>query len=157
MTHTSAPLTQTTVLTPSLYDTDLFLWAQTNVQLLRERRFDDLDVAHIIEEIEDMGKSEKRGVKSHLSVLLSHLLKWEFQPSHRCGSWLGSISNARQSIADLIEESPSLVDLPKEVLLKAYASSRKIASAETGLKLVSFPETCTYTMEQILDEEWLPE
>ncbi len=156
MTQTGAPLTQTTARPPSLYDTDLYLWSQTNAQLLRQRRFDELDVEHIIEEIEDMGKSEKRGIKSHLSVLLTHLLKWEFQPKYRGGSWLGSIRNARTAIEDLIEESPSLANKPKESFAKCYLQARKFASDETGLPLKVFPLVCEYSIEQTLNEDWLP-
>jgi len=139
----------------NLYDTDLYLWSQTNAQLLKERRFSELDLEHLIEEIEDMGKSEQRGINSHLRILLTHLLKWEFQPKHRGGSWLGSIRNARVAIDDLIEESPSLALKPSEFLVKCYAQSRKVASDETGLSLNTFPVECPYTMLQIRDEDWL--
>jgi Domain of unknown function DUF29 len=142
--------------TIKLYDTDLYLWAQANVALLKQGRFSELDVAHIIEEIEDMGKSEQRGVNSHLRVLLTHLLKWEFQPKHRGGSWLGSIRNARVALDDLIEESPSLSTKPADFLTKCYSQARKVASDETGLDLSAFPIDCPYTLNQIRDEEWLP-
>jgi hypothetical protein len=146
----------TTLERANLYDTDLYLWSQTNAQLLKQRRFSELDLEHLIEEIEDMGKSEQRGINSHLRILLTHLLKWEFQPKYRGGSWLGSIRNARVAIDDLIEESPSLALKPNEFLDKNYAQSRKAASDETGLSLNTFPVQCPYTMLQIRDEDWLP-
>jgi hypothetical protein len=139
-----------------LYDTDLYLWAQTNAQLLKQGRFSELDLAHLIEEIEDMGKSERRGINSHLRVLLMHLLKWEFQPKYRGGSWLGSIRNARLALDDLIEESPSLAVKPAEMITKIYAQARKSASDETGLSISTFPNQCPYSMVQIRDEDWLP-
>ncbi len=146
----------TTLEAPSLYDTDLYLWAQTNAQLLKQGRFSELDIEHLIEEIEDMGKSEQRGINSHLRILLTHLLKWELQPKYRGGSWLGSIRNARVAIDDLIEESPSLALKPADFLAKSYAQARKAASDETGLSLNSFPLQCPYTLLQIRDEDWLP-
>jgi Domain of unknown function DUF29 len=155
-TNLQEPLTQTTALTPSLYDTDLFLWAQTNAQLLRERRFSELDIEHIIEEIEDMGKSEFRALESHLLVLMVHLLKWEYQPAYRCGSWRGSIDNARFACAKNIRDNPSFKPRLSTAVREEYPQARKSASYETGLPLTTFPITCTYTMEQILDEEWLP-
>lgn len=146
----------TTLARPSLYDTDLYLWAQTNAQLLKQRRFDELDIEHLIEEIEDMGRSEQRSIYSHQANLIMHLLKWEFQAKHRGGSWLASIRNARLAIAKLIKENPSLHSAPEKNLIEIYADARELASDETGLNLTFFPLTCPYTITQILDKDWLP-
>ncbi len=141
---------------PSLYDTDLYLWSQTNAQLLRQGRFNELDIEHLIEEIEDMGRSEQRGIYSHQANLIMHLLKWDFQPKYRGGNWLGSIRNARLAIAKLIKENPSLQAAPEKDLIEIYSDARELAADETGLSLATFPLTCPYTIAQILDKEWLP-
>ena len=147
----------TTQLHPSLYDTDLFLWSQTNAQLLKQGRFSELDIQHLIEEIEDMGKSEQRSINSHLRVLLTHLLKWEFQPKYRGGSCLGSIRNARLATDDLIKESPSLKNKPANDLNATYQQARDLASDETGLSINTFPSVCRYEITHVLDKNWLPE
>jgi hypothetical protein len=139
-----------------IYNKDLYLWGQEHINLLRQGRLSELDIEHLIEEIEDMGKSEQRGINRHLRLLLMHLLKWEFQERFRGGSWLGSIRNARLSIDDLIKTSPSLKNKPENDLPEAYKQAREWASDETGLKLDIFPQECPYTIEQILNKNWLP-
>ncbi len=135
-----------------LYDQDTAAWAAANADLLRQRRFGELDVPHLIEELEDMGKSERRALESHLSVLLMHLLKWEHQPSMRSNSWKLSIENARQSIEDSIEDSPSLKPRLEDdaFVARAYTKARRTAAIETGLDLAVFQEHCAYTLDQIL-------
>jgi hypothetical protein len=139
-----------------LYDQDLYAWANTNAQLLREKKYDQLDMTNLIEELDSMAKSEQRGILSHLKILLMHLLKWEFQPSKQTSSWRLSIRNARESIEDLIADSPSLHSRPAENLLKVYAKARQDAADDTDLPLKTFPIDCPYTIEQVLDESWLP-
>jgi hypothetical protein len=138
------------------YNKDLYLWGQEHIKLLKQGRLNELDIEHLIEEIEDMGKSEQRGISSHLRVLLMHLLKWEFQERFRGGSWLGSIRNSRLSIDDLIKTSPSLKNKPQNDLSEIYKQAREWASDETGLKLETFPEECPYSIEQVLNKSWLP-
>ncbi len=140
----------------SLYERDLYAWAQTNARLLKERRFEELDIEHLIEEIEDMGRSEQRAVMSHLRNLLIHLLKWQFQPELRSKSWRFSISNARIEIAALLAESPSLRDLPANRLVECYVGARSLAADETGLNGATFPENCPYPIQSVLDQDWLP-
>lgn len=139
--------------TNQLYDKDTAAWAAANADLLRQRRFGELDVPHLIEELEDMGKSERRALESHLSVLLMHLLKWEHQPCMRSNSWKLSIENARQSIEDSIEDSPSLK--PKladnAFIARSYAKARRNAAIETGLELTVFPFECPIVVNQVLD------
>jgi Domain of unknown function DUF29 len=139
-----------------LYDQDIYAWANTNAQLLREKRFDQLDMTNLIEEIEDMAKSEQRSLYSHLLNLLMHLLKWEFQPQFQGNSWRASIRNARYEMTRLMKESPSLKTTPERKLAEAYEQARQLAADETGLNLQSFPSDCPYTIAQVLDENWLP-
>lgn len=139
-----------------LYDRDIYAWANENARLLQERRFDELDLTNLIDEVQDMARSEQRGILSHLKNLLMHLLKWEFQAELRNKSWSTSVVNARLEIEELIEESPSLRNAPAQDMAKAYSHARKLASKETGFPLSKFPAECPYTLEQVLDEDWLP-
>ena len=125
--------------------------------LLREGRFDDLDLANLIEEIEGMARKDKKAVKNNLIVLLTHLLKYQFQPAQRSSSWRGSILEHRRRLRDDFEESPSLRPHAIEVFVGAYADAREQASTETGLPLRSFPKSSPYTLEQTLDPEFLPD
>lgn len=137
-----------------LYERDTAAWAAANAELLRQRRFDELDVPHLIEELEAMGKSERRALESHLSVLLMHLLKWAHQPSMRSNSWKLSIENARQSIADNIEDSPSLKPKLEDpaFIARAYSKARRNAAIETGLELSYFPENCPFAIKEALED-----
>ena len=140
-----------------LYESDTAAWAQASANLLREHRFNELDIEHLIEELEDMGKSERRALESDLVVLLMHLLKWEHQPGLRTTSWKLSIANARQSIDDTLQDSPSLAPrfAEPEFIDRAYSKARRLAAIETGLDVLTFPEHCKYQTGQ-LQADWLP-
>ena len=140
----------------ALYNTDLFAWASLNAELLRDGKYQKVDMAHLIEEIEDMGKSEQRSLASHLRNLLMHLLKWQYQADIDSRSWQSSIINARLEIARLLKDSPSLNRKLFELLNEEYAAARRLASVETTLAIQTFPEVCTYQPDQILSEDWLP-
>ncbi len=126
------------------------------VKALRQGDWAALDVENLIEEIEALGKSDRRAVKSRLEVLLMHLLKWQFQPEQRSRSWQATILEQRLRIADILEESPSLKNYWPTVLEAAYAGARRLAAIKTGLALEQFPVECEYTIGQILDEAYLP-
>ena len=140
----------------ALYDTDLYAWARTNAELLRQGRYQELDVAHLIEEIEDMGKSEFRAMESHLQNLLMHLLKWQSQPPLQSGSRRASIDNARVALQKLLRDNPSFKPRLENTMAEEYRYARRNAGYETGLALPAFPIACPYTVEQVLAEEWLP-
>ncbi len=146
-----------TVLHPQLYEADTVAWATANADLLRQRRFAEVDVVHLIEELEDMGKSERRALESHLSVLLMHLLKWEHQPVIRSNSWKFSIANARASIEETLEDSPSLKPKLQDTAFvsRAYSRARRLAAIETGLDIAIFPEVCPFDLMQI-QSDYLP-
>jgi len=141
----------------ALYDTDLYTWATTNAELLRQGKYQQLDVAHLIEEIEDMGKNDQRSLASHLRNLLMHLLKWEYQASIRSRSWQSSVINARLEIERLLKDSPSLRGWLLQLLEAQYHAAKRLASVETLLPIQAFPIACPYSLEQILSEDWLPE
>lgn len=140
----------------ALYDADFNLWIETQVAALRDQHFEDLDFPNLIEEIEDSAKRDKRALRSHLKVLLLHLLKWQFQPANRSNSWNASIANARIEIEDILLDSPSLKTYLLTAVDKAYANARTLAAKETGLELQAFPESSPYRLSQILETDFLP-
>lgn len=141
----------------SEYEKDFYSWSMKNATLLREKKFSDIDVEHIAEELEAMGRSEKRELVSRLSVLIAHLLKWKFQAVRRSRSWENTISTQRLDINDLLEDSPSLRHDFDEKIKKAYKKARMKAEDETGIDRERFPKTCPFSAEEIMDEEFFPE
>jgi hypothetical protein len=142
--------------TPNSYDQDFYAWAINNAESLRQGRIADLDIERLAEEIEDMGRSIKRALAHRLTVLLAHLLKWEFQPEFRGRSWRYTIIEQRDAIADLLEENPSLKHGLEEVIGKAYRRAVRDAADETELKTTVFPAKCPWSLEQALDAEYWP-
>jgi hypothetical protein len=138
------------------YLVDFNSWIEQTVQLLRENRWQEIDVANLIEEVEDLGKSERRGIASQLVRLLLHLLKWEYQPQRRSDSWLDSITDARTQIELAIEDSPGLRNYPAENLEESYQRAYRQAAKQTNLEIAVFPHNCPYSLTQILTESWLP-
>jgi hypothetical protein len=120
---------------------------------LRRRASNALDWEHLAEEIESLGTSQRSEIRARLKVLLVDLLKWQYQPEWRCGSWRGSIREARDQIDDLLEDNPSLRAYPEECLPKAYARARTKALDETGL--LRLPEACPWTIDEILADDFL--
>ena len=139
------------------YLADFNSWVARTAQLLREQRWQEIDLENLIEEVEDLGKSERRGIASQLTRLLLHLLKWQYQPQRRSDSWLDSITDARTQIELAIEDSPSLKSYSAEQLKDSYQRARRQAAKQTGIRLTVFPEECLYPLKLILDEDWLPQ
>jgi hypothetical protein len=140
-----------------LYEEDFSLWACRNAQLLREGRVAEADLAHIAEEIEDLGEEREHSLASQIRRLLLHLLKYQFQPERRSRSWRGTIVNARVEIEWIFEHSPSLRSRAEGVIEGEYLRAAKQAAAETGLPREGFSASCPYTFEQIVDDNFLPE
>ncbi|MGK7880765.1 MAG: DUF29 domain-containing protein, partial [Crocosphaera sp.] len=140
----------------NLYNKDYCLWLEETVQLLKEGRLTELDINNLIEEIEDMGRSEKKAVKSNLKIVLCHLLKYKYQPEKRSRSWLSTIFEHRDRLEDDFAESPSLKRYFDQVFEPCYQKARKQASIETGFPLETFPINCPFTTEEVLDMDYLP-
>ena len=140
-----------------LYAQDFYTWALKNAELLRQGRLSEVDAVHMAEELESMGKNDKRELLSRLEELLLHLLKWRHQPQQRGSSWAISIAKQRDGLADLLEDSPSLKPQLVTQLDKAYVRARRYASQETGLPLTTFSATCPFTVEQAIDDQFWPE
>lgn len=150
---------QTLSTTPdsALYEHDFYRWLLDNAALLRSGRVAEADLIQIAEELEDMGRSERRALGSHLAILMAHLLKWQFQPDHRSSSWRGSIQNARHAIRDLLEESPSLRHQLTPLVIARYPNARFNAANETGLPESAFPDQCVYAPDNLLDIDYWPD
>jgi Domain of unknown function DUF29 len=139
--------------TRDLYDADLLAWLEQQAGYLRAGQLDRLDVAHLIEELESMGGSQRRELKSRLEILLMHMLKRDAQPRRRSRSWQSTIVEQRARIADLLEQSPSLRNGMEEVARQAFAVAAKRAGIETGLKRSAFPAALPYGVAAILEDE----
>ena len=139
----------------NLYDQDFYLWIETISKQLKAGKFAEIDLANLIEEIESMGKSEKRELKSRLIVLLMHLLKWQYQPEKRSESWRSTITEQRICIELLLEDSPSLQPLLIEIFADCYEKARLKASEETGIKLNFFPKESPFTLAETLKNYFL--
>jgi Domain of unknown function DUF29 len=142
---------------PSRRDQDFYAWSLEQAALLRQRRIAEADLDLIAEEIESMGKTEKRELVSRLTVLLLHLLKWRFQPKGRGKSWRLSIANARDEIADLIADNPSLKAMLDDVTAQAYRYARRKAAIETSFGEDRFPGQCPWTFAKAIEDGFLPE
>jgi hypothetical protein len=140
----------------SLYDEDFYEWTRHNAELLRAGRLQHADIGHIAEQIEDLGKQDLRELNGRVRVLLTHLLKWQSRPERRARSWNGAILAQRIEMQSILKQSPSLKQRIFSELPDNYAKAVRRAVAETGLPRNRFPRECPYTVEQILDPEFLP-
>lgn len=134
------------------YDKDFYKWTKTQANLLKKEEFQKLDLENLIEEIESLGRSEKRTLKSYLKILLLHLLKVKFQPNNHTNSWKLSIKNSRFEAKGVLKENPSLKPKLPEILKEAYFSARLEAAKETGLDEKTFPQDCPWKIEDIFNE-----
>lgn len=138
------------------YDLDFHQWITRNVELLREGRLSEIDAEHIAEELESMGKRDLRQLRSRLQVLVMHLLKCQYQPERQGTSWVKTIDHQRDEIEALLLDSPSLRGALTTSLAQIYPKAVRDACRETGLPCETFPECCPYTLDDILDEGFLP-
>lgn len=142
---------------PSLYERDFYGWANEQAALLRAGQMAALDIEHIAEEIASLGRSENRELVSRLAVLLTHLLKWEFQPKNRGRSWQVAIREQRRRLASHLRDNPSLKSKLPEAVVDAYASAVDLAGLETALPESAFPATCPYPTAEILSADFWPD
>ena len=146
-----------------LYNTDLAAWAEQQVEALRRLAelhpdlVPELDLPHLVEEVEEVKKSLGRELTSRLAVLTAHLAKWRWQPGRRGHSWTATIGEQRDQLGLLLDENPSLRRHLAAHLVKGWELARRKASRESGLRLDTFPEACPFTIEQVLDEAYWPD
>jgi hypothetical protein len=138
----------------SSYESDYYAWTQTQVHLLRSGKVEELDRENLVEEIESLGRAERRELESRLRVILIHLLKWQFQPALRSRSWQLTLQEQRIRLQAHLQDNPSLQGRIPEALLRAYPLAVIGAERETGLE--SFPGECPFTIEQILAADFFP-
>ncbi len=141
----------------TLYDQDLLAWTEQQAAQLRAGRFDQLDVGHLIEELEATAGKLRRELKNRLRILLAHLLKWQDQPRRRSRSWAATIAEQRDQISDLLEESPRLRREIEPVARAAWPQACKRAAIETGLPRATFPGDLPYDLGHIMGEEGDPD
>ena|SRR5690242_2488943 len=141
----------------SLYETDFYTWTQEQARLLRERRFGDLDLDNLVDEVESVGSSEKREIRNRLVILIAHLLKWKFQPGGRGSSWRQTIFEQRNQIADIITTSPSLRKYQMDQTIRQYRGALLLAAADTGIAIGVFPQECPFDASEVLDLQFFPE
>ena len=142
--------------TAKLYDLDFAEWTRHNAELLRSGRASEADLEHIAEEIEDMGKRERRSLHNRFVRLIEHLLKWQHQPERRESSWTRTIVIQRIGILRLLEANPSFRPALTQAVAEAYADAARVVSAVTKLPRTDLPESCPFSIEQLLDEGFLP-
>jgi hypothetical protein len=140
----------------SSYEDDFYGWALEQAALLRARSFDLLDLDNIAEEIESLARGEARELRSRYGTLLTHLLKWQFQPERRSYSWLGTIRRERVEIDKHLRDNPGLKPRRSALFADSYDGARLQAVADTALPPEHFPETCPYTLEQATDPTFWP-
>ncbi|MCU0586736.1 MAG: DUF29 domain-containing protein [Syntrophobacteraceae bacterium] len=138
------------------YDKDFYEWTRKNAQLLREGRLSEIDADNLIEELEAMGRSEKRAFVNHLAVLIAHLLKWERQPGLRSKSWRYTIREQRSQVTDILEDNPSLKHSMGDLLSKAFGKAILRVAKETGQDEDAFPAACPYSAGEIMDAAFYP-
>ncbi len=141
------------------YDKDVVAWAAEQAALLRAGKLSDIDIEHIAEEIEDVGKSEQRELASRMAVLLAHLLKWQYQPDLRTPSWRATLRVQRERLSARLHKTPSLKAMlvDSEWIADMWADARRDASKETSIGYAFFPEECPWTMENVLSQEFYPD
>lgn len=148
----------------NLYHSDYSSWAHHNAELLRTGNFDALDIAHLLEELDDMGKSEQRELENRLTILLAHLLKWEYQLPQLAEkwrefdgrSWRSTIIEQRDRISKRLRKTPGLQAILVETIAEAYADAVELAGKEGQVGRDTFPAACPYSEVEILDEDYYP-
>lgn len=139
-----------------LYKHDFNAWVHSQISLLTQGKVSELDIEHLVEELEDMGKSNLNELESRYVILIAHLLKWQFQSDYQGRSWLNSIDEQRVQIGRLLRKFPSLKPKIKEAVEDAYPDALKLAVKETRLDKSIFPIACPYSNEELLDDDFLP-
>ena len=139
------------------YDSDFYAWALDQAARIRALTVPGLDTENVAEEIESLGRSQRHQLTGRCDVLLTHLLKWKFQPERRGTSWIATIGEQRRRLDILLAESPSLRPTVIDVISESYRHAAKQAARETSLPAATFPASCPWTPGEILDEDWLPD
>ena len=138
-------------MTTKLYDTDFYAWTLEQSRLLQSGELKSLDIENLVEEIESLGRQERRELENRLGGLIGHLLKWVYQPDKRSKSWQVTIRVQRQQIQRLINQNPSLKSYLLEAVSIGYELGLELFFRETRLLDVDLPDVCPFTVEQVFD------
>jgi ribosomal protein L29 len=138
------------------YDRDFVAWSDEQAMLLEQKRWNELDLWHLIEEVKDLGNRHRDALESQLTRLLMHLLKWRYQEQNQSPSWASTIKEARKQIERLIRKHPVLRVHLERVFLECYLDAREDAADETGLSISTFPLECPFDLQSVLDKDWFP-
>ncbi len=141
---------------PTLYEQDFYAWLMDQANKLRAHSHNEVDWDNLAEEVESVGRSQKREIRSRLQKLIHHLLKWQFQPGRRSESWRITIGEQRTFIPGIVEDSPSLRSFPASIFAKTYLDGRRDAIIETGFQSSVIPIEPPFTLDQALDYRFLP-
>lgn len=136
----------------TLYDTDFVEWSARTAQCVRAGRFDEVDLEHLAEEIESLGKRDRWAVHSQLLRLLLHQMKRRIQPERESASWRRSIISSQDRITLRVKDSPSLKQFLEEELPGIYTRAVRGALLETGVRTVNLPERCPFTVDRLLED-----
>jgi hypothetical protein len=156
MPEANLPTTKAIMPSHNLYETDFYAWTREQTTLLRCQEWGRLDLPNLIEEIESLGKQQRQELRNCLSILIGHLLKWQYQPQQRSRSWLATLRVQRRSTARLLKDNPSLKPYLEEALQEAYENGRDLVMGETDLPEEMFPSSCLYTLTEILSDRFYP-
>ncbi|WEK52258.1 MAG: DUF29 domain-containing protein [Candidatus Kaistia colombiensis] len=143
--------------TPTDYEDDVYLWLYEQIELLRQKRIQEVDLPNLIEELGDMGSEKLHALESAYRLLLAHLLKWKYQPQKRSSSWEITIGRERDNIEGRERESRTLTTQAKSIVDRMYRRAVREAAIETGLPRETFPAECPWTLEQLRNEDFLPD
>lgn len=133
-----------------LYETDFNAWVHDQIEFLKKKDFDHLDILHLLEEMEEMGNSNRSAIESHLTNIFLHMLKVKYQPDMTCNSWNASITNSRLAIKRIIRRNPSLKRYPQEVFGECYQDAKEGAAKESGIKKTNFSKDCPWSLNEVL-------
>ncbi len=149
----------TTDANKALYEQDFYLWIQTTVKLLQERNLEQLDIDNLIEEIDSMGRSEKKELKTRLVVLIEHLLKlqfWMTEKDYNARGWRNTVVEQRRQILYTLADSPSLKLIFNDIFVDCYTDARKDTIRKYQLSSELFPEQPPFSLEQVLNADFIP-
>lgn len=142
---------------PKSYEADLNAWSADQAARLRRLKPDAIDWQNVAEEIESLGRSDKRAIGSDLKIVLEHLIKWRYQPDKRSESWRDSIEEHRDRIQRIVDDSPSLARVPAAILVAEYGKARRKALRDTKLAPAAIPAACPFPIGEVLDPDFFPE
>jgi len=142
----------------TLYERDYYTWALQQARALKEHRLEELDWENLADEVESLAKTERRELRSRLKVVLEHLLKWQFQPQRRTRSWRATVAVQRVEIREHLDENPGLNPSVPEVLSQAYKAARvDLTTRYLRSTDPQPPDSCPWTFEQVMDEQFWPD